>query len=332
MKFIDLFSGIGGFRLALEKCGNECVFSSEIDEKTKKTYFSNFGENPNGDITKISEHDIPSHDIICAGFPCQPFSSSGKRLGFEDARGTLLYDILRIAKHHRPKVLLLENVRNFISHHEGKTLSTTLRLIKNCGYDCYYKLLNSSLFGVPQKRERVYFVCFHKDLQIKGFNFPDPSYEDCILEDVLVTKEDYDLSALYVERDDLMINYNSRSQKFLQPLRVGQFGKGRQGERIYSTNGHAVTISAFGGGIGSNTGLYYVGERIRRLHPIECLRLMTFPDDYKLPNNFKSCYQQIGNAVVVHLIRIIFKKISKILSGELIDFNNQQLSLNIDIQ
>ena len=157
LNFIDLFCGVGGFRQALSSLGHTCVFSSDWDMDAREIYQINYGERPAGDITKIETGDLPTHDILCAGFPCQPFSISGKMNGFGDARGTLLYEILRIARVHKPRILFLENVRNYQSHAGGRTMDTTLSLLQEAGYMTYYQVLNASTFGVP-KRGNVYIL------------------------------------------------------------------------------------------------------------------------------------------------------------------------------
>lgn len=160
LDFIDLFSGIGGFRIALESFGSKCVFSSEWDKYSQSVYKKNFNELPFGDITEINEKDIPKHDVLCGGFPCQAFSISGKQLGFQDTRGTLFFDIARIAGYHKPKLLILENVKNFARHNNGETLLTVSEVLNRLGYDIYNSVLNASHFRVPQKRERIYIVGF----------------------------------------------------------------------------------------------------------------------------------------------------------------------------
>src|SRR3989338_10437700 len=188
-KFIDLFAGIGGFRLALESQGGNCVFSSEWDNQAQTTYQANFGETPEGDITKIKETDIPHHDMICGGFPCQAFSISGKQKGFDDTRGTLFFDIVRIARHHKPKVLFLENVKNLTKHYHGNTLKIILRTLEDLGYDVFYQVLVASHYGVPQQRERIYIIGFRKDLGITYFQFPKPTYKGIFVKDILEDEE-----------------------------------------------------------------------------------------------------------------------------------------------
>jgi len=170
-KFIDLFAGIGGIRLPFEKLGGKCVFSSEWDKYSKITYKENFGETPEGDITKISLEEIPAHDLLLAGFPCQPFSQSGKGLGFKDIRGTLFFYIANILNHHRPSAVLLENVKRFKTHDNGNTLAVVKEIIESLGYTFSYQVLNAKNFGVPQNRERIYMVGL---LENKEFQFPKP--------------------------------------------------------------------------------------------------------------------------------------------------------------
>ncbi|MBR4027130.1 MAG: DNA cytosine methyltransferase, partial [Lachnospiraceae bacterium] len=165
-RFIDLFCGLGGFRLAFEKAGGECVFSSDIDEAVQKTYAMNFGEVPHGDITKIEARDIPNHDILCAGFPCQPFSTAGRRLGFEDTRGTLFFEVARILKEKQPIGFILENVKGLTNHDNGHTLEVILSTLDEIGYHYKYEVLNAKNYNVPQNRERWYCVGVRKDAQI----------------------------------------------------------------------------------------------------------------------------------------------------------------------
>ena len=237
LKFIDLFCGIGGFRIALKSLGHDCVFSSDLDKDAQHTYKVNFDETPVGDITKVDASVIPEHQILCGGFPCQPFSISGNQAGFQDSRGTLLHEILRIADHHQPEVLFLENVRNYVSHAGGETLAMTLTLMEEAGYDPFFKVLNSSDFGIPQKRERLYFACFRKDLRISEFEFPQPTKSDVAVEDILLLGGDPMLDDLFIEREDLTLAKEFPESRENKPVRVGTVGKGGQGERIYSSWG-----------------------------------------------------------------------------------------------
>lgn len=315
-KFIDLFAGVGGFQVALNSFGEQCVYSSEWDKYSQQTYKANFGEIPDGDITVVNAKDIPPHDIICAGFPCQAFSISGKQRGFEDTRGTLFFDIVRIAKYHKPKVLFLENVKNFAKHDNGNTLRTVTKVLDDIGYDVFYEILNASFYGQPTSRERIYIVAFRKDLHIHSFTFPKPQCKNVILKDFL--DEDVDEKYFIVRNDikikkpetevvDLLGNYPQR------PVRVGTINKGGQGERIYSVYGHCITFSAYGGGIASKTGAYLLGDKIRKLTPRECARVMGFPDDFQIPVSDTQAYKQFGNSVVVPVLQAIYSQILKIL-------------------
>ncbi|MFA9289977.1 MAG: DNA cytosine methyltransferase [Solirubrobacteraceae bacterium] len=266
-KFIDLFAGIGGFHLALDYLGAKCIFASEWDKFAIETYEENFNLRPFGDITKIDEKDIPNHDILCGGFPCQAFSISGKQKGFEDTRGTLFFDIARIINFHKPKVLFLENVKNLAKHDEGKTLKTIIKTLEELEYSVFTKVLNSSNFGLPQNRERVFIVAFHNTLNSETFKFPVPPNIPICLEHIL---ENEPKNAKIIERNDIEIykNYSVTNSLFAEiellnkPIRIGKVNKGGQGERIYHTLGHAITLSAYGGGVGSKTGLYFVNRKI----------------------------------------------------------------------
>ncbi len=327
LKYIDLFAGIGGFRLAMNDLGHDCVFSSEWDKDAQIVYKDNFGEQPEGDITKIPANSIPKHDVLCAGFPCQAFSISGKQKGFEDTRGTLFYDIARIAEYHQPKYLFLENVQNLEKHNYGKTLKTILNTLEKINYDVFYSVLNASFFGVPQARKRIYFIAVRKDFKCETFHFPSPTYEKITLHDIILT--DKATSKLRIKRNDISLKKNRISFKdikeHLKPIRIGHVNKAGQGERIYHEFGHAITLSAYGGGVGAKTGLYNINGYVRKLDPHECKRLMDFPKDFKLPNNPNIAYKQFGNSVVVSMISRIFsevmntiecKKESKMLKSE----------------
>lgn len=200
--FIDLFSGIGGFHLALNSFGAKCVFASEWDKYAAETYLENFNLKPFGDITKIDEKLIPNHDILCGGFPCQAFSISGKQKGFDDTRGTLFFDIARIINHHQPKVVFLENVKNLTKHENGKTFKTIINTLENLNYSVYTKVLNASNFGLPQNRERIYFVCFRNDIDSSKFSFPKPSNQQICINDIL---ENSPTNAKVIERNDISI-------------------------------------------------------------------------------------------------------------------------------
>lgn len=309
LKFIDLFAGIGGFHIALSSLGGEAVFASEWDKDAATVYENNFKLKPAGDITKISEKSIPDHDILCAGFPCQAFSISGKQLGFEDSRGTLFFDVARIAKEKQPKVMFLENVKNLARHDGGKTLAVIKKTLDEIGYDVYDKVLDASKFGVPQSRKRIYIVCFRKDLKVKDFTFPKEEKVKKHVEDILMP--DSETKKYEVRRNDVFMNNNIKEKYSDTPLRIGIVNKGGQGERIYSPLGTAITLSAYGGGAGAKTGLYRVNGRIRKLAPRECARLDGFPESFKIAEKDNIAYKQFGNSVVVDVLKKIMKSALK---------------------
>jgi len=201
-KFIDLFAGIGGFHYALSSLGAKCVFASEWDSFAAETYSQNFKLKPKGDITQISANEIPPHDILCGGFPCQAFSISGKQKGFDDIRGTLFFDIARLVEFHQPKVLFLENVKNLSQHDGGKTLKIIEKTLKDLNYTVFHKVLNASNFGLPQNRERIYIVAFRSDIKSNKFNFPKPPNPPVCLLDII---ESSPFNAKIIERNDIEI-------------------------------------------------------------------------------------------------------------------------------
>lgn len=309
LKFIDLFCGMGGFRLAFEKQGGKCVFSSEIDPYAIKTYELNYGETPSGDITKINASDIPNHDIICAGFPCQSFSIAGKRMGFEDTRGTLFFDVARIMKEKKPDFAFLENVKGLTNHDGGKTLETILSTIREIGYDCKYKVLNAADYGVPQARERWYCVCVRKGsgYDINDFEFPEPIELQKKVKDLVdlscndeyavtkICKQNIEthLALKSIEVDDNTLAYEVR------PSRC-QFKK----------NGIAPTLTAKMGTGGNN--IPVLVKYMRELTERECLNLMGYPDDFKYYKG-SHMYKQIGNSVCVPVITLIAEKIAMMI-------------------
>ena len=290
------------------------MFSSDWDPDAQFVYQQNYGELPQGDISQFSGADLPRYEVLCGGFPCQPFSISGSQKGFGDTRGTLLHEILRISYETRPQVLFLENVRNYMSHNGGQTMRVTRKLLNEAGYEVFFKVLNASNFGIPQKRERLYFVCFRKDLGVSDFQFPEPIRSDVAVEDVLFPAHDPLLEGLFIKREDLTLVKELPQCRESRPIRIGTVGKGGQGERVYSPKGHAITLSAFGGGIGAKTGMYLVEGRIRRLHPRECARLMGFPESFQLHERRNVCYKHFGNSVVIPVVQKIFEEIEKSLS------------------
>lgn len=310
--FIDLFAGIGGFRLALQNLGGKCVFSSEWDAQAQKTYFANFGEIPFGDITQErTKQFIPdSFDILCAGFPCQAFSLAGKRLGFEETRGTLFFDVAEIIRKKRPKAFFLENVKGLMIHNKGRTFETILNVLRN---DLDYfvpapQIVNAADFGVPQHRERVYIVGFRKDLGIEKFVYPSPTdqtkrFVDVKEESVVPVK--YYLSTQYMQT---LIEHKRRH---------ASKGNGF-GYEIISDDGVANAIVVGGMGRERNividtrltdftptTNIKGVVNREgwRRMTPREWARLQGFPDEFIIPVADASAYKQFGNSVAVPAIQ-----------------------------
>lgn len=307
-KFIDLFAGIGGFRVALEQRGMKCVFTSEVDKHARIAYQQQFKEEGIfGDITKIKARDIPGHDVLCAGFPCQTFSISGKHAGLDDNRGRLFYEIIRIAKYHKPYVLLLENVKNILSVDGGNVFKVIEKKLDETGYLMRYCVLNASHFGIPQKRERVYFACLRKDRPELAFKPPKPSGNGIYLSDILERNDDVD-GKLFVDRNDIEIERKDIPVPDRIPIRIGFLNKGGQGERIYHPNGHAITLSANGGGVGARTGLYYVDGKVRRLSINECKKLMGFSKGHKVSHGLQG-YKQLGNAVIPAMVGMVFDNI-----------------------
>lgn len=319
-KFIDLFAGIGGFRIAMQDLGGKCVFTSEWDEKAKKTYEANFGEVPFGDITKEeTKQFIPDgFDVLCAGFPCQAFSIAGRRGGFEDTRGTLFFDVAEIIKRKRPKALFLENVKGLFNHDKGKTLKTILNVLRNdLGY--YVpdpEILNAKNYGVPQKRERIFIVGFRADLGIDSFEYPKPLDKKVTFEDV---KEEKTVSVKYYLSDtylNTLIKHKKRHES-----------KGNGfGYEIIPDDGTANAVVC--GGMGRERNLVYddrledftpvtnirgeVNQRgIRKMTPREWARLQGFPDNFVIPVADASAYKQFGNSVAVPAIRATANEVIK---------------------
>ena len=307
--FIDLFAGIGGFRIGLERLGGQCVFSSEIDRHAAATYERNFGEKPAGDITRIHPDEVPRHDVLCGGFPCQPFSVSGKQRGFEDARGTLFFEVMRLVAAKRPRAVFLENVANYARHQNGDTLKRTVDMLEEEGYRVSHAILNASDFGVPQARRRLYIVGLRSDVESEAFEFPNSSDSEAevAIKDILLSNSR--ASAQIIDRNDIRLDEKKTRSATGRPLQIGTINKGGQGERIYSIDGHGITLSAHGGGAAAKTGAYLVDGVVRRLHPIECRRMMGFPEWFSIDSRRGQAYKQFGNAVVVPVIEAIGKRI-----------------------
>lgn len=309
-RFIDLFAGIGGFRIAFQNLGGHCVFSSEWNDYAKKTYEANFGEVPFGDITKINEDEIPDHDILIAGFPCQPFSIAGvskknalgRAHGFKDeTQGTLFFDIIRIIDRKRPKAFLLENVKNLVSHDKGKTFKVIQGAIRELGYSFHYKILDGKHF-VPQHRERIVMVGF--DIREFGgketFTYPDLPEADKMIRTILES----DVDSKYTLSDKLW--------NYLQDYAAKHKAKGNGfGFGLTDLNGISRTISARYYKDGAEILIPQGDGNPRRLTPRECARLQGYPDKFVIPVSDNQAYRQFGNSVVMPLMQAVGENIVK---------------------
>ena len=372
MKFIELFAGIGGFRYGLEETnriqgdrssrslygrsekglhrriqkstpkepwGFDCVWSNEYDKYASQIYKKHYGECDTRDIRTVKASEIPSHDLICGGFPCQSFSIAGKRQGFSDTRGTLFYEILRIARFHRTPYLFLENVKGLLNHDQGQTFSVILESLDELGYDCQWQVLNSKNFGVPQNRERV-FIIGHLRGQSRPEVFPiGESNQVPNEESDRKTQTTHPIRAGYKAGQGGNDYIAHNTGNYLKEMTKNQ----SQGARVYKSSGISQTISSGGGGMGAKTGLYAVGGlqenaakmkdqspalteamgkggghtpiivpedmKIRRLTPVECARLQGFPDDWCADLSDTQAYKCLGNAVTTNVISAIGKKL-----------------------
>ena len=323
MRFIDLFAGIGGFRIPFDEFGYKCVFSSEIDKFARQTYRTHFGEEPHGDITKIAAKEIPRHDLLLAGFPCQPFSKAGHQKGFEDARGTMFFEIMRILKHHKPKYFILENVKQLVKHNNGETLEYILSQLRSIyGDEVCWKVLNAKDFGLPQNRERIFIS-----------NFPileSRSKKATKLGDILEDNVD----EKYTISEKLWAGLKRRREA--NKAKVSGFGY----RMFYSNSKYVSTITARYGKDGAEVlvapCLMDIKDKLekrgqekvldwlisgsdsdnllcpRKLTPRECARLQGFPDSFVIPVSNAQAYKQFGNSVAVNVIR----HLAEILEGE----------------
>lgn len=316
--FIDLFAGIGGFRLAFQNLGGKCVFSSEIDFYAKRTYEANFGEIPFGDITKIDGKDVPEHDILLGGFPCQAFSIAGRRGGFDDTRGTLFFNVAKIIKEKQPKAFMLENVKGLISHDKGKTLKVILKTLRE---DLDYfvpepQVINAKDFGVPQNRERIFIVGFRKDLGVTDFEYPRPTGKRVVFKEVKEKQEvsvKYYLSETYLET---LRKHRARHEKkgngfgynivaddeIANAIVVGGMGKERN--LVYDDRlTNFVPVTNIKGNVNR--------EGIRRMTPREWARLQGYPDNFLIAVSDAQAYKQFGNSVAVPAIQVTGQNIIK---------------------
>lgn len=298
IKFIDLFCGIGGFRIAMDQaCFEndlipECVFSSDIDKYCQESYEANFGHRPTGDITQVNEKNIPDHDVLFAGFPCQPFSIIGQMKGFNDIRGTLFFDIARIIKHKKPKAFILENVKQLVGHNGGKTLKTIIKTLEiDLGYTVKFAILNALDFGLPQKRERVIIIGHREPIL---FSFPQPIKPFKPLSQILEKKVDKKHYA-----SEYILRKRKESHKSAYKLSIWHENKaGNICSYPYSC--------ALRSGASYN---YLLVNGERRLTPREMFRLQGFPDTYKIVVSDGEAKRQAGNAVPVNLVKAVINKL-----------------------
>jgi DNA (cytosine-5)-methyltransferase 1 len=311
-KFIDLFAGIGGFRLAFEQAGYECAYSCEIDSACQEVYLNNFGEQPKSDITTINIEEIPDFDVLTAGFPCQPFSICGKRQGFEDTRGTLFFYICQIIEAKQPNVVLLENVKHLVHHDQGRTLDLILYSLEYLGYLVDFKILNSKDFGLPQNRERI-IICGTKN---KKFDFNKIKLNNswlklehylCLNGDFeYLKKQEYTLIANPKKQDSglIFVGYRSNKTTWKKGVRPNTQHLSRvhhQPNRIYSVEGVHPTIPSQ-----ETAGRFFIyipkEDKVRKLTIKECYRIMGFPDTFKVHDSIAECHKQIGNSVSIPMI------------------------------
>ena len=307
--FIDLFAGIGGMRIAYENAGGKCVYSNEWNKYSQQTYFANFGECPDGDITKVDARIIPDHDILVAGFPCQPFSiagvskkqSLGRPTGFEDkTQGTLFFDVCRILKEKRPKAFMLENVKNLCSHDKGRTFQVIRESLDELGYEIFYKVLDGQNY-VPQHRERLLIVGFDRERYGDKIDFEfnlTPRVPKPVMRDIL----DEEVADKYTLSDKLWTYLQNYAAK--HRAAGNGFGYG-----IAPLDGVSRTLSARYYKDGSEVLIIQEGKNPRRLTPRECARLQGFPDTFKIPVSDTQAYKQFGNSVVVPLMGEVAKLI-----------------------
>lgn len=300
LKFIDLFAGIGGIRIALNRAGAKCVFTSEWDKACQQMYEANFGDKPVGDITKVDAKDIPDHDILAAGFPCQAFSIMGEQQGFDDTRGTLFFEVERILAAKKPRAFLLENVKQLVTHDKGRTFKVILQTLDNLGYFIHYRILNGLDFGIPQKRERIIIVGFNENLP---FHFPCRGNGKIFaLEDILDSDEKIDKKHFL---SDYMLK--KLKEKVPNPPR---------GLTVWHENKAGnIGIHRFSCALRANGSYnYLMVNGKRRLTPREMLRLQGYPDSFKIVVNDSEAKKQAGNSVVIPKIEAVAKAMIKALN------------------
>lgn len=302
--FIDLFAGIGGIRIPFDEIGGKCVFTSEWDKFSQKTYSANFGEMPHGDITQIDPKDIPSFDLLLAGFPCQPFSNAGLKKGFGDTRGTLFFNIVKIIEHHKPKAVFLENVKGLLSHDKGNTFATIKKVLEeDLGYRVTYKVHNAKDYGVPQNRQRIYIVALKDDYD---FDFAEAPNIPVKVGDILEKKVD----DKYTISDKLWAGALRRKKEHKAK------GNGFGYSLFNAESPYTSTISARYYKDGSEVLIEQKGKNPRKLTPREAARLQGFPESFVIPVSDVQAYKQFGNAVAVPAIRSVAVQLAPYLNPD----------------
>jgi len=299
--FIDLFAGIGGMRIAFERAGGRCMFSSEWDSEAQKTYAANFGEVPHGDIAEIPAGDIPDHDILAAGFPCQAFSIMGDRRGFADTRGTLFFEVERILCAKRPKAVMLENVKQLVKHDHGQTFKVILDRLSGLGYHVQWSVLNALDFGIPQKRERVIIVGFLDDVP---FMFPKHNGPKLRLEDIL--------------EDDSVVPQKCFASEAVRESERARLKRKPPYPSIWHENkGRNISPNEFACALRANASYnYLLVNGTRRLTSRENLRFMGFPEDFKIVVKDSSIRTQCGNSVVIPVVSAVAKQMVEAMNQD----------------
>jgi DNA (cytosine-5)-methyltransferase 1 len=318
-RYIDLFAGIGGFRIALDSSGGKCVYSSELNPSCREVYKANFGDDPAGDIKQADENSIPDHDVLAGGFPCQAFSIAGNKRGFEDTRGTLFFEVLRIAKAKRPKVLFLENVKNLVHHDGGKTLEVIRTSLEEQGYHFSWEVLNTKDFGLAQNRERTIIVAAKE----KTFDFKpvkNRRFKKTNIEDIMEKAGDFEVldPSTYTILDESLLRRQKSGLVFAgyrnKPARKNGVRPNtkhlsrvhKQPNRIYHVSGTHPTLASQ-----ETAGRFWIydGKDVRKLTVRECYSLQGFPKNFAIGTNKGNAYRQIGNSVGIPVIKAVAEEI-----------------------
>jgi DNA (cytosine-5)-methyltransferase 1 len=317
IKYIDLFCGLGAFHNAFNSLQTEytrykCVFACDIDDNVRKIYNENYGIEPDGDINNISIDSIPDFDILCGGFPCQPFSIAGKKEGFEDkAKGNLFYSILRIIDKKTPNTIVLENVKNLVSINGGETFNTIIDELQNRGYIVSWKVIDSKYFNSPQSRQRLFIIgCLNKKYEFPLEPSKIVSHVSSIIDTTETTYLDYE-DKYRLEKCKGTTGAKNNCKMLYKMIHKISNNGGRQGERVYSIHSCGPTICASSGGPGAKTGLYYIDEKVRRLNVNETLKMFGFEENYKWDTFVKNetMLFYLGNSIVVNVLKVLLSNI-----------------------